>query len=63
MIEAALVFPLLVLMIAGIVSCALYVQDHVRQDAERHRIEAGEYLESSLLRPETLLRLEWVADE
>ncbi len=63
MVEAALVFPLLVLMIAGIVSCALYVQDHIRQDAERHRAEASEYLESSVMRPETPLRLEWVSDE
>ncbi len=63
MLEAALIFPLLVLMIAGIVNCALYVQSHVRQDAEKHRAEASEYLNSSMLRPEAVLRLEWVADE
>lgn len=62
-VEAALVFPVAVLICAGVISCALRIEARVKDDAMRHRKEAGEYADARIINTENILRTVWVLDE
>ena len=62
-VEAALVFPLVVLLLAAILSLSLQILTGTEEDAARHREEAREELEPKLLEVENVLRGVWLLDE
>ena len=62
-VEAALVFPLVVLIIAGVISLSLGVMEETKEDALRHRTEAREALDPRILSTENIMRGVWVIHE
>ena len=62
-LEAALVFPLVVLLLAGVIGLSLNVLQSTKEDAERHREEAKAMLDPQLLTTENILRGVWLLDE
>ncbi|MBO5517284.1 MAG: pilus assembly protein [Firmicutes bacterium] len=62
-VEAALVFPLVVLLLAAILGLSLQILTGTEEDAVRHREEAREELEPKLLEVENVLRGVWLLDE
>lgn len=62
-VEAALVFPLVVLLLAGLIGLSLNIMEETRADAQRHREEAREALDPHLLSTENILRGVWLLDE
>ncbi len=62
-IEAALIFPLIVLLLAGLMGLSLRVLTGTEEDAKRHREEAQAELEPKLLSTENILRGVWLTDE
>ena len=62
-VEAALVFPLVVLLLAGIMSLSLDILQETEADALRHREEAKETLKPRLVTTENILRGVWLLDE
>ena len=62
-VEAALVFPLVVLLLAAIMGLSLQVLTGTQEDAARHREEAREELEPELLDVENILRGVWLQHE
>ena len=62
-VEAALVYPLVVLILAGLISLSLNIMEQTGADAARHREEALRSLEPGLLTTENVLRGVWVLDE
>ena len=62
-VEAALVFPLVVLIIAGIISLSLGVMEETKADALRHRTEAREALDPRILSTENIMRGVWLIYE
>jgi hypothetical protein len=62
-VEAALVFPLVVLLIAGLTGLSLQVLDETKTDALRHRTEAIEALDPKILSTENIMRGVWVMHE
>lgn len=62
-VEAALVFPLVVLLIAGLTGLSLQVLEETKTDALRHREEAREQLDPRILSTENILRGVWVTHE
>ena len=58
MIEAALVYPLLVLIVFSVMFAGLRLQAEMKESAAEHRTSASR--EESLLREETLLRTVWL---
>ena len=61
--EAAFVFPLVVLLLAGLISLSLQVLEETEADALRHREEAVDALEPHLISTENILRGVWLLDE
>jgi len=62
-VEAALVFPLVVLLLTAIIGLSLQILAGTETDAARHREEAKEELEPKLLEVENVLRGVWLMDE
>ena len=62
-VEAALVFPLVVLIIAGVISLSLGVMEETKEDALRHRTEAREALDPRILSTENIMRGVWLIHE
>lgn len=62
-IEAALVFPLVVLLIAGTIALSFQIMEGTRTDALRHRNEARELLDARIVTTENIMRGVWVLDE
>ena len=62
-VEAALVFPLVVMIIAGVISLSLGVMEETRTDALRHREEAREALGPRILSTENIMRGVWLVHE
>ena len=62
-VEAALVFPLVVLLIAGLTGLSLQVLEETKTDALRHREEAREALDPRILSTENIMRGVWLLDE
>ena len=62
-VEAALVFPLVVIIIAGVISLSLGVMEETRTDALRHRTEAREALDPRILSTENIMRGVWLIHE
>ena len=61
--EAALIFPLLVLLIVGILELSLHILNETQADAKRHRSEAVEALDPKILSTENIMRGGWILDE
>ncbi len=62
-VEAALVFPLVVLLIAGTIGLSLRVLDETKADAQRHRAAAQEDLDARILTTENVMRGVWLLHE
>ena len=62
-VEAALVFPLVVIIIAGVISLSLGVMEETRTDALRQRTEAREALDPRILSTENIMRGVWLIHE
>ena len=62
-VEAALVFPLVVMIIAGVISLSLGVMEETKADALRHRTEARETLDPRILSTENIMRGVWLIHE
>jgi hypothetical protein len=62
-VEAALVFPLVVLIIAGVIGLSLQILEETKTDALRHREEAREALEPHIVSTENIMRGVWTANE
>lgn len=62
-VEAAMVFPLVVLIIAGVIGLSLGVLEETREDALRHRTEAREALDPRILSTENIMRGVWLVHE
>ena len=62
-VEAALVFPLVVLIIAGVISLSLGVMEETKEDALHHRTEAREALDPRILSTENIMRGVWLIHE
>ena len=62
-VEAALVFPLVVILIAGVIGLSLQIMEETENDAFRHRSEAREALDARILTTETIMRGVWLLDE
>ena len=62
-VEAALVFPLVVLIIAGVIGLSLDVMEETRADALRHRTEARAALDPRILSTENIMRGVWLIHE
>ncbi|MBR5641278.1 MAG: hypothetical protein IKW92_04045 [Firmicutes bacterium] len=56
-------FPLVVLLIAGLTGLSLQVLDETKTDAQRHRTEAIEALDARILSTENIMRGVWVMHE
>ncbi|MBQ2095675.1 MAG: pilus assembly protein [Firmicutes bacterium] len=63
MVEAALVFPLVVLIIAGVIGLSLRILAETKTDALRHREEAREALDPRILSTENIMRGVWTTNE
>ena len=62
-VEAALVFPLVVLIIAGVIGLSLQILEETKTDALRHREEAREALDPRILSTENIMRGVWTTNE
>ncbi len=62
-VEAAVVFPVVILIILGIISVSLSKYNDVSGSAQRHRDDAGQWFCSGLLHAEDILRTRWMLDE
>lgn len=62
-VEAALVFPLVVLIIAGVIGLSLQILDETKTDALRHREEAREALDPCIISTENIMRGVWTTNE
>ena len=62
-IEAALVFPLVVLLLAGLIALSLHIMEDTQADAAVHREAASASLDDHLLCTENVLRGVWLLDE
>ncbi len=62
-VEAALVFPLVVLLIAGLTGLSLQILEDTEADAMRHRNEAVDALDFSMVSTENILRGGWLIHE
>jgi hypothetical protein len=58
-----MVFPLVVLLIAGLTGLSLQVLEETKTDALRHREEAREALDPRILSTENILRGVWLVHE
>jgi len=63
MVEAAVVFPLVILIVLGIISIALAKYTDVQGSAERHREDALGWFDDSAPHAEDVLRARWLLDE
>ena len=61
--EAAMVFPLVVLLIAGVIGLSLDMLEETKTDAQRHREEAREVLDPRILSTENIMRGVWLVHE
>ena len=59
-VEAALIFPLVVLIIAGVIGLSLQILEETKTDALRHREEA---LDPRILSTENIMRGVWTTNE
>ncbi len=59
-VEAAFLFPLAALLLAGGLSLSLHIMAETETDAMRHREEACAALESRLISTENILRGLWL---
>ena len=62
-VEAALVFPLVILLTAGLIGLSLQILDGTKEDAQRHRAAAREDLNARILTTENVMRGVWLLDE
>ena len=62
-VEAAMVFPLVVLLIAGLIGLSLQILEETEEDALRHRGEARDALDPGILSTENILRGVWLTYE
>ncbi len=58
MVEAAFVYPILILLVFSVIFAGLRLQEDVRKDAALHEQEPPR--QENLLREETLLRTVWM---
>ena len=56
MVEAAMVFPLVIIIVAGVIMTGLRMYGHVRDDAAFHR---SEVLSEKKITAEDILRVKW----
>ena len=61
--EPALVFPLVVLIIAGVIGLSLQMLEETKTDALRHREEAREALDPRIISTENIMRGVWTTNE
>ena len=62
-VEAALVFLLVVLIIAGVIGLSLQILEETKADALRHREEAREALDPRIISTENIMRGVWTTNE
>ena len=62
-VEAALVFPLVVLLFAGLIGLSLQIMEETNEDALRHRAQAREALAPRVLSTENIMRGVWLTYE
>ena len=63
MVEASMVIPLVVLIVAGMISCSFTLMDRVQDASEQHIAQSDEMLASRLFTTEDILRIRWTAKE
>lgn len=63
LVEAAVIFPIVVTTVALIISCGLFMMNHVKDDALYHKDQVQEALEKNILTTENVFRGEWLLDE
>lgn len=59
-VEAALVIPLLILIIVGLISAGIRLEKRVEDSSSDHVYEARDILGSKLDNPEKIVRAKWV---
>lgn len=59
-VEAALVIPLLILIIAGLISVGIRLEKRVEDSSSYHVYEARDVLDSKFENPEKIVRAKWV---
>mgnify|MGYP003316154717 CR=1 FL=1 len=59
-VEAALVIPLLILIIIGLISAGIRLEKRVELNSGEHVCDAQDVLKSKLENPEKIIRAKWV---
>ena len=62
-VEAAFLYPLVILLLAGVIRLSLTILEETKTDALRHREEAVESLCPHPLSVENVMRGVWILDE
>ncbi|MBR3297328.1 MAG: pilus assembly protein [Firmicutes bacterium] len=63
MVEAALIFPLIILIVFGIISISVSKYNDVSESSGRHKEYARAWLEDSGLHAEDALRARWFLEK
>ncbi len=61
-VEAAMIFPLVVLITAGIIRHTLGFHDRIRNASAEHLEKTESFMENRLLTTEDVLRVKWKAE-
>ena len=62
MVEAAMVIPLLILIIVGIIACSMYLENKVEKNSYENQSAAKDILVDDITNIEDLLRGSWILE-